>query len=208
MAQNAPTVRELDNSFTKMAINIMKYYVDEKEREDILKELKNVVIENCRVTEQINATSQIKDQLGSIDELILDHDIKSIKKTFRKAMNTIQINPLEDPRLLAYNRQMEDVQFASQPGSSNNVLDDSNTDLCLTSTEINVIDPITKTRMTNPVKNAACGHVYDKESLIAVLKKNKKTRCPVVGCSNTEYINLSQCHVDVLMKAYLEKNSA
>jgi len=46
----------------------------------------------------------------------------------------------------------------------------------LTGSEINVIDPISKTRMTDPVKNAVCGHVYDRESLIAMLEKNKNTR--------------------------------
>lgn len=53
---------------------------------------------------------------------------------------------------------------------------DSSMDLQLMGTDINVIDPITKTRMTNPVRNAMCGHVYDKESLIALLRKNNKTR--------------------------------
>lgn len=55
-------------------------------------------------------------------------------------------------------------------------MDDSNTDLRLTGTAINIIDPISKVRMTDPVRNTICGHVYDKDSLIAMLNKNKKTR--------------------------------
>lgn len=46
----------------------------------------------------------------------------------------------------------------------------------MTQDEINVIDPFTKKRMTDPVKNKACGHVYDRESAMAVLKMNEKTR--------------------------------
>lgn len=56
-------------------------------------------------------------------------------------------------------------------------MDDTDADLRLTGREINVIDPISKTRMTDPVKNAVCGHVYDKGSLVAMLQKNKNTRC-------------------------------
>lgn len=54
--------------------------------------------------------------------------------------------------------------------------DDTDTDLRLTGTDINVIDPISKMRMTDPVRNAICGHIYDRESLMAMLQKNNKTR--------------------------------
>lgn len=60
--------------------------------------------------------------------------------------------------------------------AASNELDDTDADLRLTGSEINVIDPISKTRMTDPVRNAVCGHVYDKESLVAMLQKNKNTR--------------------------------
>lgn len=61
-------------------------------------------------------------------------------------------------------------------------------DLRLTVSEVNVIDPITKTRMTNPVRNTVCGHVYNKESLVAMLGKNKNTRC--ISLHNTRYRNI------------------
>lgn len=99
----------------------------------------------------------------------------------------------------------------------------------MTGSEINVIDPISKMRMTDPVRNAVCGHVYDKESLVAMLQKNKNTRyifhtmpktecavitffhicihrCPVVGCTSMDYIVLSQCRPDIVTKTYLERN--
>lgn len=54
--------------------------------------------------------------------------------------------------------------------------DDADADLRLTGSKINIIDPISKIRMTDPVRNAVCGHVYDKASLVAMLEKNKNTR--------------------------------
>lgn len=92
--------------------------------------------------------------------------------------------------------------------SANNELDDTDADLRVTNSEVNVIDPITKTRMTNPVRNIVCGHVYDKESLVAMLQNNKNTRCPVAGCTSKNYIDLNKCRTDFVTKAYLEKNPA
>lgn len=53
-------------------------------------------------------------------------------------------------------------------------------ELQLTESQINVIDPITKTRIVDPVRNTVCGHVYDKQSVTAMLQKNKKTRYNIV----------------------------
>ena len=49
-------------------------------------------------------------------------------------------------------------------------------DLQFTQDIVNVIDPFTKQRMTDPMKNKTCGHVYDRESVNAMLKVNSKTR--------------------------------
>ena len=80
--------------------------------------------------------------------------------------------------------------------ASNNDLDDTDADLQLTQREINVIDPISKTRMTDPVRNAVCGHVYDKGSLVAMLEKNKNTR--YIFFTQRQIPNiLSQCIINV-----------
>jgi SUMO ligase MMS21 Smc5/6 complex component len=49
-------------------------------------------------------------------------------------------------------------------------------DIQITQNEINVIDPFTKKRMTDPVKNKICGHVYNRESIDCILKIKKETR--------------------------------
>ncbi|XP_032667455.1 E3 SUMO-protein ligase NSE2-like [Odontomachus brunneus] len=207
MTQCTELIEDFDSSFAKMAANIMKYYVDEKEKEKMLKELRDAMIQNCLMTEKIKAANEIKDQLPCTDEVESSQNVGKIRDKYKTAMSKIEVNPLEDQRLLAYDRQVEDLLRVNQ-STQNNELDDSNMDLRLTGTDINVIDPISKMRMTDPVRNTVCGHVYDKESLTAVLQMNKKTRCPVVGCGNTEYIVLSQCRPDVVTKTYLEKNPA
>jgi len=61
--------------------------------------------------------------------------------------------------------------------TTNKGLDDTDSDLRLTCQDINIIDPISKTRIIDPVRNTICGHVYDRGNLVAMLQRNKKTRC-------------------------------
>lgn len=53
---------------------------------------------------------------------------------------------------------------------------DADAELQLVGGYINVIDPISKRRIVDPVKNIICGHTYDQQSITQILKVNKKTR--------------------------------
>ncbi|KAL0121034.1 hypothetical protein PUN28_008633 [Cardiocondyla obscurior] len=207
MTQSSDLTDELDDCFLKTAGNIIKYYDDEESRKKLLKNLRETLEENCIQVTKIKAANEIKEHLQFDNMSELEKDVKNLTQEYRKALSEIKVNPAEDKRLIAHNRQVNDLIQAIK-AASNNDLDNTDTDLRLTSSEINVIDPISKTRMTDPVRNAACGHVYDKESLVAMLKKNPNTRCPVVGCTNTDYIVLSQCRFDIVTKTYLENNPA
>ncbi|EFN67027.1 E3 SUMO-protein ligase NSE2 [Camponotus floridanus] len=204
MAQSNQMIETLDDCFFKTADNIMKYYVNEEEKKKTLEELRSILKESCSESARILAASKIKEQL----ELTFDPEAKNVEdiiKEYKEAIFNIQVDLSEYNRLLEYDRQIEVLHQANEDTPSNE-LDDTDADLQLTGLDINVIDPISKTRMTNPVKNAACGHVYDKASLIAMLEKNKNTRCPVVGCTNLTYIDLNQCRTDIVTKTYLERN--
>ncbi|XP_037710768.1 E3 SUMO-protein ligase NSE2-like [Drosophila subpulchrella] len=50
-------------------------------------------------------------------------------------------------------------------------------------------DPWTKALIRNPVRNKMCGHIYDREYVIGLIKNNIGIRCPVAGCANTVYIH-------------------
>ncbi|EDV52971.1 E3 SUMO-protein ligase NSE2 [Drosophila erecta] len=49
-------------------------------------------------------------------------------------------------------------------------------------------DPWSKALMKNPVRNEKCGHIYDRDSVMLIIKDNIGIRCPVLGCGNTTYI--------------------
>lgn len=53
--------------------------------------------------------------------------------------------------------------------------------------EENLICPITKKTLENPMRNQNCGHVYSKEAIFQYLRSRKHSRhgdisCPVAGC--------------------------
>ncbi|KYM92498.1 E3 SUMO-protein ligase NSE2 [Atta colombica] len=204
MTQNTQMIEELDDCFLRTAGNIMKYYDNEEEKQNILKQLREVLIANCMESARIKSANEIKEHLECMSEFDSEEDVKNITIEYKKAISEIQVNPLQDNRLLEYDRQFKGLYQVNE----SNALDDIDADLRLTGSEINVIDPISKMRMTDPVRNAVCGHIYDKASLVAMLQKNKNTRCPVVGCTSLDYIDLSQCRSDIVTKTYLENHLA
>ncbi|KAH8387600.1 hypothetical protein KR093_008083, partial [Drosophila rubida] len=53
-------------------------------------------------------------------------------------------------------------------------------------------DPWTKGLMMNPVRNIKCGHHYDRDSVMAIIKDNLSVRCPIVGCASKTYVQPNQ----------------
>lgn len=68
----------------------------------------------------------------------------------------------------------------------------------------NFIDPLSKKRMVNPVKNSQCGHSYEQSVALAVLKRNPRTRCPMMGCS--AFIEKKHLVLDEELKKHLAAN--
>ncbi|KAH8269894.1 hypothetical protein KR044_000600, partial [Drosophila immigrans] len=50
-------------------------------------------------------------------------------------------------------------------------------------------DPWTKGLMLNPVRNIKCGHHYDRDSVMAVIKDTMSVHCPIVGCAIKAYVH-------------------
>ena len=78
-------------------------------------------------------------------------------------------------------------------------------DIAMTQTEINTICPISKVEMKKPVKNLACGHVYDKTSIEAILRQRSASVCPVVGCPVRRPVRRDQLQEDKATKRAIAK---
>ena len=83
--------------------------------------------------------------------------------------------------------------------------EDIDDDLAMTQTEINTVCPISKVEMKKPVRNSACGHVYDKASIEHILRQRPGSICPVVGCPNKMSVQRDQLKEDKATKRAIAK---
>ncbi|XP_014604054.1 PREDICTED: E3 SUMO-protein ligase NSE2-like isoform X2 [Polistes canadensis] len=150
---------------------------------------------------------EIKDEILEKygDKKITEKNIPKIIKDYEKSISTMNVDVSTNKRLLEFNRQLEALL---NDANKNQNIEESNSDeeLQLQTDSMNVIDPISKMRIKDPIKNIACGHTYDRQNIMALLKVNKKTRCPMVGCKNTKYIEITNLQTDVAMKVFLQRN--
>ncbi|XP_053993602.1 E3 SUMO-protein ligase NSE2-like isoform X2 [Hylaeus volcanicus] len=167
----------------------------------MLNKLREIVKKNCIQDKKLKSVEGTKNQLMSLYND--NDDIESIIREHKKAMSEINIDMLNEEKLLEFDRQVEALLDKEHTEG-----DDDGTELQLTGGYINVIDPITKNRIVDPVKNTVCGHTYDRQSITELLKMNKNTRCPVVGCKSTDFVTLANLRSDVVTKTYLEKHPA
>lgn len=59
---------------------------------------------------------------------------------------------------------------------------------------LEMIDPLTKQLIKNPVRNIFCNHVYEETSIQDAIKL--KVRCPYMGCSNKQIIAITHVKAD------------
>ncbi|KAM8703504.1 hypothetical protein ACLKA7_008172 [Drosophila subpalustris] len=75
-------------------------------------------------------------------------------------------------------------------------------------TACSMYDPWTKGLMLNPVRNIKCGHHYDSDSVMSVIRSNMSVRCPVVGCASKIYIQPSHLQADVALQQKIIEHKA
>ena len=72
---------------------------------------------------------------------------------------------------------------------------------------VSTIDPITRKEMTDPVKNTLCGHTYERDSILQIIRKHPKTKCPNAGCPNSNPVNENHLIVNSdVLKLIQKKN--
>ncbi|XP_015184727.1 PREDICTED: E3 SUMO-protein ligase NSE2-like [Polistes dominula] len=203
MTQSKEVTEELFECYTKTAENIIIHF---QEREQIIDDLKDVVQKKCELDTKLNMIREIKDEiLEKYDNKITDKNIPKIMKDYDKAVSKMNVDVSTNERFLEFNRKLQ--ALLTDANKNQNIEEDnSDEELQLQTDSMNVIDPISKVRIKDPVKNIACGHTYDRQNIMALLKVNKKTRCPMVGCKSTKYVEIKNLQTDVAMKVFLQRN--
>lgn len=55
-------------------------------------------------------------------------------------------------------------------------IEENDCDVVSTGMTQSLLDPFTKLQITDPVKNRRCGHSYEKDTILELLKKHKQMR--------------------------------
>ncbi|XP_023328614.1 E3 SUMO-protein ligase NSE2 [Eurytemora carolleeae] len=95
----------------------------------------------------------------------------------------------------------------NKPGSAGGDAENSDEELDVTQVERSTVCPISKSEMVNPVKHIPCGHVYDKESIAALMKNSGKKRCfcPMIGCPYPNPIQRTDLVLDTDLLKFIRK---
>ncbi|KAG7209295.1 hypothetical protein KM043_015408 [Ampulex compressa] len=193
MTQSQQEIDGLYESYVKTAANIVVHY-EPDERKKLLEELRDIVKNHCVLRTKLKAADDIKCRIENLYDANADNDLEAILKEYKNGISEIRTDVSNDEKLLEFDRQVTTLLQGTEKDDDEL---DNDEDIQLSGGYINVIDPISKKRITDPVKNAICGHTYDRESVTEMLKINKKTRCPVIGCKSKEYITLAQLKNDI-----------
>ncbi|CAB3258777.1 unnamed protein product [Arctia plantaginis] len=154
--------------------NVSKYLDSEKEAE--FNKLRTCVQQYCTLEAQqevaIEAMEKAKRETDATNIATLEERFKSHLSNL--AGKRLRVD--NHPYMIEFNKRYEKGQRLS------NNLDES--DLAITESQEQYIDPITKRPLTDPVKNTVCGHTYEKDAIMNLLQSKHKTKCPVAGCNN------------------------
>ncbi|XP_026328327.1 E3 SUMO-protein ligase NSE2-like [Hyposmocoma kahamanoa] len=157
--------------------NVSKYIDTEQETE--FNKLKSYVEGYCLLEAQQEVAIQALERAKKETDT---SNIDSLENCFEAHLASLagkRLDVKKHPYMTELNKRIDKgLQNARQN------LEES--DLAITETQDQYIDPITKRPIVDPVKNSLCGHIYEKESIINLITIKQRTKCPVVGCGNRE----------------------
>eukprot|EP00934_Nitzschia_sp_Nitz4_P003937 Nitzschia sp. Nitz4//scaffold79_size90958//53571//54341//NITZ4_005030-RA/size90958-processed-gene-0.116-mRNA-1//-1//CDS//3329558264//3927//frame0 len=158
--------------------------------------VKELAIQNVMHERQIQAfLGGIKQMVGKVNHESSDVDYpKAIKENIISAHENIENNAVNPEQESQYLRVCSELGETAANAADD---DDDIAVLASEGTGPSLKCPISGMLMTNPWKNKICGHVYDKESILHHLKKDRASRCPVAGCNNSG-ISQSQLEEDMV----------
>ncbi|XP_022199449.1 E3 SUMO-protein ligase NSE2 [Nilaparvata lugens] len=186
------------------------------ERNSLLKDIHTMVL---KTTELVCQNLKDEDTVDLVDKLKRDVVAKYCKQeeVWKNSINVIDSNKATDEEIeKVFDAEMQKIPM-KRPESNQLYkefeekvqvfLHPEDADLLETQSTINLIDPVTKKRMKDPVKNVVCNHTYDKISISALIKAKSSgsIRCPYQGCNNQTRFKLQDLVPDEITRKALMK---
>lgn len=158
------------------------------------------------LADQVKFYCELKEKNG-----IQDHEFKNIIETIEAPEENRSANEI----LKIYqNNCKESIKKMPNINQNKKYLDflglaenDGEDDIVTVSETLNIIDPISKCRMVDPVKNTRCGHSYEKSTILELITTRPNTRCPIVGCTAKTYVKKNELVPDQELKRHLSQIS-
>ncbi|RZF36918.1 hypothetical protein LSTR_LSTR004606 [Laodelphax striatellus] len=185
-----------------------------RERDSLYKDIHSMVLSTAQLMCKNLKDEDVEDFIEKLekDEILVKYCKQ--EESWKSAFQYIdsQNVPVEDECMVyeAIQKQPknppEHCHFYTQfREKMDGILHPEDTDLLETQCTINLIDPISKSRMKDPVKNVICNHTYDRYSIAEIMKRKSATgiRCPYQGCNNRELFKLQDLVPDEITKQAL-----
>nr|XP_021181953.2 E3 SUMO-protein ligase NSE2 [Helicoverpa armigera] len=155
--------------------NVSKYLDREKEAE--FDKLKMFVQQYCTLEAQQDVTIEAMERAKRETDT---SNMDTLEERFQSHLSALAGKRLKidnHPYMMEFKKR---IQQGMESASNN--LDES--DLAITESQDQYLDPITKRPVTDPVKNSVCGHIYEKDAILNLISTKPRTKCPVAGCGN------------------------
>ncbi|XP_011314092.1 E3 SUMO-protein ligase NSE2 [Fopius arisanus] len=204
------------DSAIQTAANIIQY-MDVDSRQEMIDALRSHVANYAEIEEKFKSLKEISAEYVQNKKIIQQRsnedpeqenndwavERENLDKEYSKKIHTIEVDTSNNQNLRKFNQQIE--QITSVLSGQQETPGDDNDDMVVTGS-MNVICPISKTKMIEPMRNDICGHVYDKASVMEMIKSNSKSRCPLMGCNNSEFLRIDNLSPDIVTRLYLQRN--
>ncbi|XP_017082259.2 E3 SUMO-protein ligase NSE2-like [Drosophila eugracilis] len=203
----------VDNTkFFKEMADVMSKIRDDEEMQKLLEESAQIRLEHGEKLIQLKsknqklkqAMHQAKNESATIEEFEGNWNQR------RKAVEKIRINAKKTVDFKNFEKSLTAQVSGKNCGTVGLDQDDDITEgIEETGGEIfSLFDPWSKALMKNPVRNKNCGHIYDRDSVMLIIKDNIGVRCPVLGCANKTYIQPSHLVEDTIVRQKVQQKLA
>ncbi|XP_047491925.1 E3 SUMO-protein ligase NSE2-like [Penaeus chinensis] len=185
------TVGQVREESKKCGFTVLNHIGDEHLRKKYMAELEEVMV-SCAVAEyKVKIARQAARNAKSLDgsEAAETEDVGEL---FDQCLRSLE-DDTDQQEIVNNDSSVKNFRTLLQnEESGDNDNDNEDGDLIVTQQEVNLIDPISMKRMTDPVRNKICGHVYERSSVVNMIKQNRRKGfcCPNVGCENRERLKM------------------